>query len=100
MDSRYKDRFYKFIIDLEPYVQVDFDKIVKKQNKSEFIEMIKEFIRFDNGKHLGFQLEISSDYTSFRKINEQCFKRVDEIHHTSTKHGGVSNLEEQYCWSV
>lgn len=71
MDLRYKDKVYRFIINLEPNVIVEFDKIVKKENKSEFIEMIKEFIRFDNGKHLGFQLEISSNYTSFRKINEQ-----------------------------
>jgi hypothetical protein len=69
MDIQYKDRLYGFIINLEPYTIVNFDKIVKKENKLEFVELIKEFIRFDNGKHLGFQLEISSDYTSFRKIN-------------------------------
>lgn len=94
MDLRYKDRFYKFIIELEPYQIVKFDKIVKKENKDEFIDLIKEFIRFDNGKHLGFQLEISSNYTSFRKINEQCFKRVDKIYYKSSKYGGFSYLEK------
>ena len=71
MDIRYKDKIYGFIINLEPNLIVDFDKIVKKDNREQFINILKEFIMFDNGKHLGFKLEIASDYNSFRKINEQ-----------------------------
>lgn len=45
-----------------------FDKVCKKETRQDFIQVIKDFIRFHERHYFGFDLEISSNYKSFRKI--------------------------------
>lgn len=33
-----------------------------------FIEVIKDFIDYDNGRHLGFYIEFNNDYTKIKKF--------------------------------
>jgi hypothetical protein len=50
-----------------PYESVLIASLTSDEPK--FLQVIKDFIRFNDAEYLGFNLEISSDYKKFRKIN-------------------------------
>lgn len=63
-----RDEVYKFLISMELGQVVEISKLVKSKNRDEFVEILKDFIRFGDGAVLGFSIEFSSDFTTFRKI--------------------------------
>lgn len=65
-----RDEVYKFLILMELGQVVEISKLVKSKNRDEFVEILKDFIRFGDGSILGFSIEFSSDFTTFRKIKQ------------------------------
>lgn len=66
----YIDKVYTMIHDMEIGSEFIIQHKVNPSNISEFNDIVKDFIRFDNGKPFGFYLEFSSDYTKFRKLHK------------------------------
>lgn len=59
------DKVYKFLMDLEGEFIIPLTW--SKENRKEFTEIVKEFIRYDLDKVCGFMLEFKSDYEAIRK---------------------------------
>lgn len=47
---------------------IEIDRIVKKENKERFIEILKALIDLSVGWDAGWQLDFNDDYTKFRKF--------------------------------
>jgi predicted RNA-binding Zn-ribbon protein involved in translation (DUF1610 family) len=61
------DKVYKLLINLNGEY-----KLPERWNDDErkkFIDIVKEFIRYDNGRPFGFIIEFKSDYSALRKIS-------------------------------
>lgn len=67
-----RDEVYKFLISMELGQVVEISKLVKSKNRDEFVEILKDFIRFGDGPVMGFDIEFSSDFSTFRKIKQYC----------------------------
>lgn len=63
----YQDNVFGYILKMKPNEPVELSKIVSPENRQKFMEVVKDFIRYDFGKTYGFYIEFSSDYKSFRK---------------------------------
>ena len=62
----YKDRIYELLFCLENEFMIE--EKVAEENRKIFIEIVKEFIRYDFGRAKNFIIEFSSDYKKIRKI--------------------------------
>ena len=63
----YKDRIYELLFCLEN--EFIIEEKVAEENRKIFVEIVKEFIRYDFGKEKNFVIEFSSDYKKIRKLN-------------------------------
>lgn len=62
----YRDKVYKLLIELTD--EFNINEKVKPENKDEFIEIVKEFIRFDMSRD--FIIEFNNSYTKIKKISK------------------------------
>lgn len=63
----FKDKVYKKLVELPPLTEYIIEKKVSEAMRPEFIEAVKEFIRFDYGIGWGFRIEFRDDYYSLKK---------------------------------
>jgi len=62
----YRDRVYGLLINLQG--EFSIDEKVSPENRSEFIEIVKEAIRYDMFENLNFIIEFNNDYSKLRKL--------------------------------
>ena len=64
----YRDEVYRWLKTLELGKPVEIAKVCKPKNREQFVQVLKDFIAYGDGDVLGFELEIGSDYQTFRKV--------------------------------
>ena len=72
--SEYSDRVYGYLqkmkFDVAQEIDMLPDSIMPNQiAKAYFIAIVKDFIDFDNGRHLGFYISFSNDYQRIKKFH-------------------------------
>ncbi len=67
MEITYQDKVYDMILKMEMgEVFVTAEKVAP-DNREKFINIVKSFIDADNGRHLGFYMTFSNDYSKIKK---------------------------------
>lgn len=61
-----QDKIYRKLLDLEGEYLIE--EKVSEENRPAFIEIVKEYIRYDFGRAFGFYIEFSNDYKKIRKV--------------------------------
>ena len=61
------DKVYKKLHELKPEEEYILEQKVSQQNREEFINVVKEFIRFDYGRAYNYYILFKDDYSSIKK---------------------------------
>lgn len=59
---------YRFIIEAQAGKRYEIAKLAKPDSRDKFVDVLKDFIRFGDGKIMGFHIELTSDYMGFVKL--------------------------------
>lgn len=73
----YQNKVFEFIFNMKNDVSINFDDICEKENQPFFVDCIKKFVLFELDHANGFDVQIKSDWTAFRR--QRCEMWMDDV---------------------